>query len=95
MRFNKTILLFCGFLLAIPAIAVLAGDAKSGYEYIRPATRAMQDDDFENPGLLTVEQGQRLFNDRQGGAGKACAECHGEDGAGLDTQHIARYPVLQ
>jgi sulfur-oxidizing protein SoxA len=93
MRFNKTILLFCGFLLAIPAIAVLAGDAKSGYEYIRPATRAMQDDDFENPGLLTVEQGQRLFNDRQGGAGKACAECHGEDGAGLDTQHIARYPV--
>lgn len=93
MRFSKATLLFCCFLLAIPAAAAVAGEAKSGYEYIRPATRAMQDDDFENPGLLAVEQGQHLFNNVQGAAGKACAECHGKDGTRLDTKHIARYPV--
>jgi sulfur-oxidizing protein SoxA len=93
MHFDRTTLLFCSFLLAIPATAAVTGDAKSGYEYIRPETRAMQDDDFENPGLLAVEQGQRLFNDKQSGAGKSCAECHGKDGARLNTKHIARYPV--
>jgi sulfur-oxidizing protein SoxA len=93
IHFNKSIWLCCGFLLAIPATAALAGEVKSGYEYIRPASRAMQDDDFENPGLLAVEQGQHLFNNKQNGAGKACAECHGKDGTGLNTKSIARYPV--
>lgn len=93
IHLNKTTLLFCGFLLAIPAAAALAGEAKSGYEFIKPATRAMQDDDFANPGLLAVEHGQRLFNNRQNGASKACAACHGKDGAKLNTKDIARYPI--
>ena len=92
-RLNKTTLLFCGFLLAIPATAALAGEAKSGYEYIKPATRVMQDDAFGNPGLFAVERGQSLFNSRQKGAAKACAECHGKDGARLNVKNIARYPV--
>ena len=91
--FNKAPWLFCAFLLALPATAALAGEAKSGYEYIKPASRAMQDDDFENPGLLAVERGQVLFNSKQHGAGKACAACHGEDGARLNTKNLARYPV--
>ena len=77
-------------LLAMPA---LAAEPRSGYEFIKQATRDMQDDDFENPGLLTVEKGQRLFNRKPAGAGKACAECHGADGSGLDRKAIARYPV--
>jgi sulfur-oxidizing protein SoxA len=89
---NKITLLLCGFLLASPA-ATLGGEAKSGYDYIKPATRAMQDDDFENPGLLAVERGQQLFNNKQPAAGKACAECHGMDGDRLNTSNIARYPV--
>lgn len=93
MHFNKAALLLCSFLLTIPATVALAAEAKSGYEYIKPETRAMQDDDFENPGQLAVEQGQRLFNNRQSGAGKSCAECHDKDGAGLDTKQLARYPV--
>jgi sulfur-oxidizing protein SoxA len=93
IHFYRTTLLFCGLLLAIPATAVLAGDAKSGYDYIKPESRAMQDDDFENPGMLAVEKGQVLFNRKQNGAGKACAECHGEDGANLNRKNIARYPV--
>jgi len=93
IHFNKATLWFCSFLLAIPSTTAMAGEARSGYEYIKPESRAMQDDDFENPGMLAVEQGQRLFNDKQYGAVKACAECHARDGAGLDTKSIARYPV--
>jgi len=93
IRFYKSTLLFCGLLLAIPAAAVQAGEPKSGYDYIKPESRAMQDDDFENPGMLAVEKGQVLFNRKQNGADKACAECHGEDGANLNRKNIARYPV--
>ena len=91
--FNKTTLLICSLLLAIPVTAVLAGEVKSGYDFIKPESRAMQDDDFENPGMLAVEKGQVLFNSHQNGAGKACAECHGKDGANLNKKNIARYPV--
>ena len=93
IHLDKTTLLFCACLLAIPATAALAGEAKSGYEYIKPASRAMQDDEFENPGMLAVERGQHLFNNRRKDAGKACAECHDRDGAKLNTKNIARYPV--
>jgi len=92
IRANRTSLLLCGILLAVPA-AALAGEAKSGYEFIQPASRAMQDDDFANPGLLAVERGQQLFNRKPPGSGKACAECHGPAGEQLGTKNIARYPV--
>lgn len=82
-----------GVLLAITACSLIAEEAKSGYEFIKPDTRAMQDDDFENPGVLTVERGLELFNEKQDGASKACADCHGADGEKLDTKNIARYPV--
>ncbi len=90
---NKINLLLCAFLQAAVATTALAGEAKSGYDYIKPASRAMQDDDFENPGMIAVERGQGLFNNVQDGADRACAECHGKDGAKLNTKNIARYPV--
>jgi sulfur-oxidizing protein SoxA len=91
--FKQSLVLFTGFLIVASAGPLQAYDAKSGYEFIKPTTRAMQDDDFENPGFLAVEQGQDLFNSQQDGAGKACAECHGEDGSKLDTKSLARYPL--
>ncbi len=90
---NKVMLLICSALLTVPATMTAAGEVKSGYEFIKPATREMQDDDFENPGLLTVARGQQLFNNTQPDANKSCADCHGEDGASLNTRAIARYPV--
>ena len=92
-QLNKSTLLFFGFMLVIPVTVALAGEAKSGYEYIKPATRATQDDDFANPGLLFVIRGQHLFNNKQNDADKACAECHDKDGVKLNTKNIARYPV--
>ena len=85
-------LLFTGTILFTGSI-VHAEEVKSGYEYIKPDTRAMQDDEFENPGMFAVERGQALFNQKQAGAGKACAECHGMDGMEMNTLAIARYPV--
>ena len=79
--------------LAAPLSVASAGQPRSGYEYIKQATRDMQDDDFENPGLLTVEKGQALFNTQPGDNGKSCAACHGTGGEGLDVKKIARYPV--
>jgi sulfur-oxidizing protein SoxA len=73
---------------------VMAGEARSGYEFIKPESRAMQDDDFANPGLLAVDKGRELFNNLQGES-KSCAECHGEDGEKLTTKSIARYPVYK
>jgi sulfur-oxidizing protein SoxA len=88
-----SVILLSGTLLALSSGVLLASEAKSGYDFIKPATRAMQDDDFENPGMLTLEQGQELFNEKQNGISKACSDCHGQDGLEMDTKSIARYPV--
>lgn len=39
-------------------------------------SRAMQDDDATNPGMLWVLDGETLWNRKAGAADKACAECH-------------------
>ena len=66
----------------------------SGYEYVKPETKIMQDDDFANPGLLTVDRGEELFNQERVKSKKSCASCHGEQGEKLNTGKIASYPVV-
>ncbi len=56
------------------------GDKRSGYTYAQPETQAIQDDDFENPAFLWVEQGEELWSTAEGAANKSCASCH-EDAA--------------
>jgi sulfur-oxidizing protein SoxA len=65
---------------------------RSGYDYLLPEMQEMQDDDFGNPGMLTVDAGEVLFSST-GKNGKSCASCHGDAGSKLDIKHIARYPV--
>lgn len=48
----------------------------SGYNFRIPETRAVQDDDFENPAFLWIEQAEELWDEADGEAGKACADCH-------------------
>ncbi|MEO0360183.1 MAG: sulfur oxidation c-type cytochrome SoxA [Pseudomonadota bacterium] len=50
----------------------------SGWHFRTDQTRAMQTDDFENPGMIFVEQAADSWNAAEGSAGKACADCHGE-----------------
>src|SRR5216110_2593189 len=68
--------------LAIAASAVAGeiprADRRSGYDFMSRETRAMQDDDTANPGMLWVLEGATLWNRKIGAAGRACAECHGD-----------------
>lgn len=65
---------------------------RSGYTFLAPTTRALQDDEFANPGMLWVEQGQRLWDTRAGN-GKSCSGCHGN--AAQSMRGVApRYPAF-
>ena len=41
-----------------------------------PDTKAIQDDDTANPGMLWVLDGEALWKKKSGAADKACADCH-------------------
>jgi sulfur-oxidizing protein SoxA len=73
------------------ALAELAGAPRSGYQYLTPETREMQDDAFANPGMAAVDEGRKRFHE-PGVNGKTCASCHGEDGSKLDPGGIAAFP---
>ena len=47
------------------------GKVKSGYVYATPPTRAMEDDDFQNPGSLWVDKGKTLWSAVDGPASRA------------------------
>ncbi|MQX36468.1 sulfur oxidation c-type cytochrome SoxA [Roseospira navarrensis] len=68
------------------------GDVRSGYTFAGAQTRAMQDDEFQNPAFLWLERGMDIWETPAGQAGKACTDCHGdaeESMAGV----AARYPI--
>ena len=67
-------------------------DRRSGYTYAAPETQAIQDDDFENPGFIWVEQGEELFSEVDGKEGKSCASCH-EDADKSMAKVGTTYPV--
>lgn len=50
----------------------------SGWHFRGTETRAMQADDFDNPGMIFVEAGEDSWNTAEGSAGKSCADCHGD-----------------
>ncbi len=79
-------------MLALASPAVPAWTPVSGTELLSPELRRMQEDEFENPGMLMVDEGRAAFAE-PGFNGKSCASCHGEDGEGLDRARIAAYPV--
>ena len=89
------------FALAIffaPVTAIFANDAgsmdgrRSGYTYLSEDTRRLQDDDFANPGMLWVAEGERLWNRGFGPSGRSCHGCHGEAGTSMRTV-ATRYPA--
>ena len=51
-------------------------ERRSGYADLAPDTKAMQDDDTANPGMLWVLDGEALWNAKTGAANRACADCH-------------------
>ncbi|MEI4232297.1 sulfur oxidation c-type cytochrome SoxA [Roseovarius sp. D22-M7] len=63
----------------------------SGWHFRGTETRAMQADDFDNPGMIFVEDAQESWSTVQGDAGKSCASCH-EDVADSMKGVRAVYP---
>jgi sulfur-oxidizing protein SoxA len=64
-------------------------ERRSGYDFMGPQTRAMQDDDTANPGMLFVLEGAAAWKRRIGAT--ACADCHGEAERSMKGV-AARYP---
>lgn len=62
--------------LASPESAAISGPA-SGYQYRKPETRAIQDDDDINSAFLWIDDAAASWTRAEGAAGKACASCHG------------------
>ena len=75
------------------ATEIPSSERRSGYTFMGPETRSMQDDDTTNPGMLGVLDGEALWNRKEGAAGKSCADCHGE--GQRDMKGVAaRYPAF-
>src|SRR5262245_48321006 len=83
-------LLVC-FKAGATAAEIPLSERKSGYDFMSSESRAMQDDDASNPGMLWVLDGEALWKRKQGAANKACADCHGDAGANMKGV-AARYP---
>jgi sulfur-oxidizing protein SoxA len=83
-------------LLGVSAFAaeIPLGDRKSGYDFMGRDTRAMQDDDTANPGMLWVLDGDALWKRKEGAAAKSCADCHGDARASMRGV-AARYPAFE
>ena len=67
-------------ILALLAGAAAAQDApqqvdgrKSGYLFMAAATRALQDDDFLNPGFFATDQGKALWTAPDGSSGSSAS----------------------
>jgi sulfur-oxidizing protein SoxA len=81
--------------IALPLFAaeIPQAERRSGYSFMGPDTKAMQDDDTANPGMLWVLDGEALWKSKIGAAGKACADCH-DDARSSMKGVAARYPAF-
>src|SRR5499433_776347 len=78
----------------LPAVAEIPmSERKSGYDFMGRETRAMQDDDTANPGMLAVLDGETAWQRKAGSAAKSCADCHGDASASMKGV-AARYPAF-
>lgn len=50
----------------------------SGWVFRSDETQALEMDDFDNPGMLFVEQAAEVWNAVDGSEGKSCASCHND-----------------
>ena len=80
---------------AIPCFSaeIAPAERRSGYADMSRETRAMEDDDSANPGMLSVLDGEALWNQKAGAANRSCADCHG-DATQTMKGVAARYPAF-
>ena len=67
-------------------------DRRSDAVLLAPETRAMQDDDTANPGMLSVLEGEDLWMAAPSPGGRSCQACHGDPRLSMRGV-AARYPA--
>lgn len=72
----------------------IAAARRSGYLDMSTETRAMQDDDTTNPGMLWVLDGEAQWQRKTGDSALSCADCHGDVRASMKGV-AARYPAFE
>jgi L-cysteine S-thiosulfotransferase len=82
-----------GGALPVMAAEIPPGERRSAYDLMSRETRAMQDDETANPGMLWVLDGETLWGAKAGTAEKACADCHGDARQSMKGV-AARYPAF-
>ena len=95
MKIVDTIAIATLMISASPAGAadIPQAERRSGYSFMAPDTKAMQDDDTTNPGMLWVLDGEQLWSSKTGAAARACTDCHQDAPASMKGV-AARYPVF-
>src|SRR3984957_3416365 len=87
------LLIAAGIAWSLSANEIPQDERRSGYSFMGPDTKAMQNDDTANPGMLSVLDGEALWKSKAGPAGKACADCHHDARASMKGI-AARYPAF-
>lgn len=92
-RRGAALLLAAAFALGAQAQerAIPLDQLKSGSAFLGQDLRALQADEFANPGMLWVERGEKLWREPAGKKSLACASCHKE----VNMRWVAaRYPRI-
>jgi L-cysteine S-thiosulfotransferase len=79
--------------LPSPAAEIAPEGRRSGYADMSRESKAMQDDDTANPGMLAVLDGEALWSRKAGAANRSCADCHGDATESMKGI-AARYPAF-
>jgi sulfur-oxidizing protein SoxA len=95
MMLRATSLVVAALALAATAAGaeIPLSERRSSYELMSPETKAMQDEDTANPGMLAVLDGEALWRAKAGAADRACSDCHGDAGASMKGV-AARHPAF-
>ncbi|MGY3528951.1 sulfur oxidation c-type cytochrome SoxA [Bradyrhizobium sp. USDA 4452] len=94
MKFAVCIALLTAMAGTALATEIPLAERRSGYSFMSADTKAMQDEDTANPGMLFVLDGEALWTRKAGSADKACADCHGD--AGVSMKGVAaHYPAFE
>lgn len=92
-RFSALLTAFAAAIVSVVAAEIPLDQRRSDGAFISADTRAMQEDDTANPGMLAVLDGETLWKQKAGSTGKSCADCHG-DAAATMKGVAARYPAF-
>lgn len=83
----------CAFAVSLACAETAPPGRRSGFDDMSPESRALQQDDLANPGMLSVADGQALWEAAPPGGGPSCASCHGD--AATSMRGVAtRYPAF-